>query len=321
MRRILITGGAGNVGGSLARRLVNNPDNFVLIVDNLLTGSILKLPDKKYTNWSFIKADINNWGEILPIMSRKHLDYVFHYAAVVGVQRILDNPMAVLKDIDGTKNILKISNNIGVKRVFFSSSSEVYGQPFEIPQNEISTPLNTESIYAIVKSVSESYCRTYQQVYGLDYTIFRVFNTYGPLQSSDFVVTKFIQKAIEGNDIEVYGDGSQTRTFCFVEDNIDVTLASIEGDYWINEVVNIGNDNEITILKLAETIIDVLNSKSKIKFIKPPLDYKAYFNHPEGDITRRKPDIRKMRKIFTGDLTSLKKGIELTQRNIINNFL
>ena len=94
MSRILLTGGAGNVGGTLARRLVKNPDNFILIVDNLLTGSINKLPDKKYKNWSFIKADVNNWEEILPIMSRKHLDYVFHYAAVVGVQRILDNPQS-----------------------------------------------------------------------------------------------------------------------------------------------------------------------------------------------------------------------------------
>ena len=192
MSRILLTGGAGNVGGTLARRLVKNPDNFILIVDNLLTGSINKLPDKKYKNWSFVKADVNNWEEILPIMSRENLDYVFHYAAVVGVQRTLDNPMAVLKDIDGIKNILKISNNIGVKRIFFSSSSEVYGEPLEIPQNEISTPLNAKLPYAIVKSVSEAYCRSYQQVHGLDYTIFRLFNTYGPLQSSAFVVTKFI---------------------------------------------------------------------------------------------------------------------------------
>ena len=195
MSRILLTGGAGNVGGTLARRLVKNSDNFILIVDNLLTGSVIKLPDKKYKNWSFVKADVNNWEEILPIMSRENLDYVFHYAAVVGVQRTLDNPMAVLKDIDGIKNILKISNNIGVKRIFFSSSSEVYGEPLEIPQNEISTPLNVKLPYAIVKSVSEAYCRSYQQVYGLNYTIFRFFNTYGPLQSSDFVVTRFIQNA------------------------------------------------------------------------------------------------------------------------------
>ena len=308
MSRILLTGGAGNVGGTLARRLVKNPDNFILIVDNLLTGSITKLPDKKYKNWSFVKADVNNWEEILPIMSRENLDYVFHYAAVVGVQRTLDNPMAVLKDIDGIKNILKISNNIGVKRIFFSSSSEVYGEPVEIPQNEISTPLNAKLPYAIVKSVSEAYCRSYQQVHGLDYTIFRLFNTYGPLQSSDFVVTKFILSAMKDKTIEIYGNGSQTRTFCFVEDNIDATLASLNGNYWINEVVNIGNDNEITILSLAETIIEVLNSKSKIKFINPLL---------QGDMSRRRPDISKMRGVIDKELITLKKGIRLTHKHFI----
>ena len=308
MRRILITGGAGNVGGSLARSLVNNPDNFVLIVDNLLTGSIHKLPDKKYKNWSFIKADVNNWKEILPIMSHEYLDYVFHYAAMVGVKRTLNNPLKVLKDIDGIKNILKISSSTGVKRVFFSSSSEVYGEPVEIPQNEITTPLNSKLPYAVTKNVSESYCRSYQQIHGLNYTIFRFFNTYGPLQSADFVVMKFILNAMEDKVIEIYGDGSQTRTFCFIDNNLEATIASMEDGIWINEVVNIGNDIEITILELAETIISTLNSKSQIKFIKPLKD---------GDMTRRKPDISKMRKAITGDLISLKKGIELTQKNLI----
>ena len=126
---------------------------------------------------------------------------------------------------------------------------------------------------------------------------------------------KFILNAMEDKVIEIYGDGSQTRTFCFIDNNLEATIASMEDGIWINEVVNIGNDIEITILELAETIISMLNSKSQIKFIKPL---------KEGDMTRRKPDISKMRKVITGDLISLKKGIELTQKELnktLNNNL
>ena len=310
MRRILITGGAGNVGGSLARRLVEDPNNFVLILDNLLTGSITKLPDSKYKNWQFINADVNNLKEILQIFKHESLDYVFHYAAVVGVKRTLADPIAVLKDVDGVKNILQISSNLQVKRIFLSSSSEVYGEPVEIPQNEITTPLNAKLPYAIVKNVSESYCRSFYQMFGLKYTIFRFFNTYGPLQSDDFVLTKFIKNATLDLDLEIYGDGSQTRTFCFIEDNLKATIACMEEDFWVNDVVNIGNDNEISILKLAEIVIEVLNSKSKIKFVKPLA---------EGDMTRRKPDITKMKMIMKDQLIPLKEGIMLTHEGLISN--
>lgn len=308
MRRILITGGAGNVGGSLARRLVEDSTNFVIIIDNLITGSVNKLPHKKYHNWSFRKGDVNNLNELSSIIKNEKLDYIFHYAALVGVKRTLANPLEVLKDIEGVKNILKISKDLDVSRIFLSSSSEVYGEPVEIPQNELTTPLNAKLPYAIVKNVSESYCRSYNQMFGLDYTIFRFFNTYGPLQSDDFVLTKFIKNAVLGSELEIYGDGSQTRTFCFIEDNLKATISSMDKELWINDVVNIGNDNEISILNLAETVIEVLNSKSKIKFIQPL---------KEGDMTRRRPDISKMKKIFKGSLISLEEGILLTHKELV----
>jgi len=308
MRRILITGGAGNVGGSLARRLVQNPNNFVIIIDNLITGNVNKLPDKKYNNWSFLEADVNNLDELLPILKSENLDYVFHYAALVGVERTLANPIAVLKDIDGVRNILEISRNLNVNRIFLSSSSEVYGEPLEIPQNEVTTPLNAKLPYAIVKKIAESYCKSYHQMFGLNYTIFRFFNTYGPLQSNDFVLSKFIQNAIQGEDLEIYGDGSQTRTFCFIEDNLKVTIDSMEKDFWINDVVNIGNDNEISILELANIVTRTINSKSSIRFVKPLA---------QGDMARRKPDILKMKSFFTGPLTSLKDGILQTHDALV----
>lgn len=303
MRKILVTGGAGNVAGSLASRLVQDPNNFVVIVDNLLTGSLSKLPSPKYTNWKFIKADVNIFRDISPIMTSYAFDYVFHYAAVVGVKRTIQNPKMVLDDIDGIKNILDLSKNTGVKRVFFSSSSEVYGEPVEIPQHEERTPLNSRLPYAIVKNVGEAFFKSYYQEYGLEYGIFRFFNTYGPKQSTDFVISKFINAALQGEDITIYGDGSQTRTFCYIDDNLDVTEKILNEGLLINDVLNIGSNVEMTVLKLAETIIKETNSSSKIVHL-PPL--------PEGDMTRRQPDISKMMGILGRPLTTLEVGIRNT---------
>lgn len=300
MSKILITGGAGNVGGSLANYLVQNPKNQVIIVDNLLTGNISKLPSKSYENWMFIRADVNNYRDIAAVMLAHQFDYVFHYAAVVGVKRTLDNPKMVLDDIEGIKNVLDLSKNTGVKRVFYSSSSEVYGEPVEIPQHEETTPLNSRLPYAIVKNLGEAFLKSYYQEYGLNYTIFRFFNTYGPNQSTDFVIAKFVLQALKNKDITIYGEGNQTRTFCYIDDNLEVTNKILENGYFENEVINIGNDKEITILELAQKVISLIGSKSKIIHL-PPLK--------EGDMTRRKPDISKMQNILSRELTSLDEGI------------
>ncbi|WP_309609244.1 NAD-dependent epimerase/dehydratase family protein [Flavobacterium sp.] len=295
---ILITGGAGNVASALANKLSENSNNFIVIVDNLSTGSISKIPQKE--NVKFIKADANNYNDIVPIFGRYNFDYVFHYAAVVGVKRTLENPMMVLNDIEGIKNILSLSKNSGIKRVFFSSSSEVYGEPFEIPQNENTTPLNSRLPYAIVKNVGEAFFKSYFQEYGLNYTIFRFFNTYGPNQSEDFVVPRFVKAALKNEPIYLYGDGLQTRSFCYVDDNIDTCVKAMNIDVCLNDVLNVGSDKEMTILSLAEKIISITNSKSKIIHL-PPLE--------EGDMTRRCPDTTKMKNILGRELITLEVGI------------
>ena len=295
----LITGGAGNIGSALASRLAQEKCNNIIVVDNLSTGKIEKFPEKE--NITFIKANTNNYNDIVPIFGRYNFDFVFHYAAVVGVKRTLKNPMMVLEDIEGIKNILLLSKNTGVKRVFYSSSSEVYGEPFEIPQNEKTTPLNSRLPYAIVKNVGEAFFKSYQEEYGLDYTIFRFFNTYGVNQSDDFVVPIFIKLALKNNPIHIYGDGLQTRSFCYVDDNVDACINAIASPLCLNDVVNIGSDKEQTILSLAQEIIKITNSKSEIKFL-PPLD--------EGDMMRRCPDTSKMKKILNRDLISLEEGVK-----------
>lgn len=307
LKKILITGGAGNIGGSLARRLVRSNNYKVTIVDNLLTGSVTKLPDDNDHNWKFIKADVNEYRDIAPIMLSESFDFVFHYAAVVGVRRTLENPVMVLKDIHGLENIMSLSKNTGVERVFFSSSSEIYGEPYTLPQQESTTPLNSRLPYAIVKNVAEAFCKSYNLEFGLDYTIFRFFNTYGPLQSKDFVISRFIEKAINNQDIAIHGDGSQTRTFCYIEDNLDATISALENKHWINDVVNIGSDIEISILELAKLVVRILKSNSQIVFLP---------RRNEGDMSRRKPDISKMRLFVSNDLKTLEEGIYLTAKQM-----
>jgi UDP-glucuronate decarboxylase len=300
MSNILITGGAGFIAGALAKRLASDPANRVVVVDNLITGDKRNLPSNENGNVVFLQADVNDEQWIRPLFEMYAFDTVFHYAALVGVQRTLKHPVAVLRDIDGIRNILNLSVQFGVKRLFYSSSSEVYGEPVQIPQHEHTTPLNSRLPYAIVKNLGEAFLRSYQQEFGLNYTIFRFFNTYGPGQSSDFVMSRFLNMARANEDITIYGDGSQTRTFCFIDDNLDATLRIYNEGHYVNDVVNIGSDIETTILELAQAMVELTGSSSQIVHL-PAL--------PEGDMTRRKPDITKMSGVLNRPLTGLREGM------------
>lgn len=300
MTKILVTGGAGFIASSLAEKLIENKDNYVVIIDNFLTGRKDRLP-KPADNWKFIKCDVNSINDITAIMVSYSFDYVFHYAAVVGVQRTLDHPVMVLNDIQGIKNVLDLSKNTGVKRIFYASSSEVYGEPTTLPQNEHTTPLNSRLPYAVVKNIGEAFCKSYKDEYDLDYTIYRFFNTYGPKQSTDFVMSRFIRMALKGQDITVYGDGSQTRTFCYVDDNIMATTNAYYKNLCVNDIVNVGSDIELPVVELAEKIITITGSKSKIKHL-PPL--------AEGDMKRRVPDISKMKTLMDREIMPLEEGIK-----------
>ena len=306
MSRILITGGAGFIASELAEKLSRDPENKIVIVDNLQTGSRRKIPKGMHDNIKFIKCDVNRFKDISAVFFRYKFDYIFHYAALVGVKRTLENPVKVLDDINGIRNILDLSKNTGVKRVFYSSSSEVYGEPVEIPQNEDTTPLNSKLPYAIVKNIGEAFLRSYHVEYDLDYTIFRFFNTYGCKQSPDFVISKFIRAALKNEDLTIYGEGNQTRTFCYVDDNVDAVIGSLKHEDSLNNIINIGSNVEESIKSVALKIIRITGSKSKLIHL-PPLE--------EGDMTRRMPDNSKMMSILGRDLLPLEEGI----KNILNN--
>jgi len=300
MNKILVTGGAGFIASEMAIKLAQDENNKVVVVDNLVTGNISNLPLDAYDNLSFVKADVCDFDTISSIFYSNNFNYVFHYAALVGVKRTQDNPVMVLRDIEGIKNILNLAKNTSVKRVLYASSSEVYGEPVEFPQNEMTTPLNSKVPYAIVKNVGEAFFRSYQKEFGLEYTIFRFFNTYGNKQSKDFVISKFLERAIHNKDITIYGDGSQSRTFCYIEDNIQATYKAFKEGVHINDTVNIGSNKEINMLDLAKVIIHLTNSDSKIVYL-PPLE--------EGDMKRRLPDITNMERLLGRAPISLGEGL------------
>jgi nucleoside-diphosphate-sugar epimerase len=306
MTKILVTGGAGFIPSCIAEKLAEKKENYLVVVDNFLTGHPSKIPTSAHNNVKFIKCDVNNFQDISGVFYAYQFDYVFHYAAMVGVKRTQENPVSVLEDITGIKNVLTLCKNTGVKRVYFSSSSEVYGEPVEFPQNEHTTPLNSRLPYAIVKNIGEAYLKSFKQEYDLDYTIFRFFNTFGPKQSKDFVISKFIAAALKGEDITIYGDGSQTRTFCFIDDNITATTNAFYQNKFVNDVVNIGGDTEMPILEVANLIIKLTNSSSKIVHL-PALK--------DGDMTRRRPDTTKMRQLLDKEPLTLEQGLEKLLKN------
>lgn len=296
---ILITGGAGFIGSSLAHRLASDPNNSIVIVDNLLTGHASYVPSAP--NVCFCEGSVNDSRFMRQLFMDYRFDIVFHYAAVVGVQRTLTNPLSVLSDVSGFENVFQLSALTGVSRVVYASSSEVYGEPVEVPQTEDHTPLNSRLPYAVVKNLGEMYCKSYFAEHNLPFTVLRFFNTYGPRQSSDFVISRFLKAALNGEPITIYGDGQQSRTFCYISDNIDATISIIANSTTDEcHVINIGNHKQYTILELAQAVLSVTNSSSKIEYL-PPLK--------EGDMLRRQPCIDRMCAYLDRPLISLETGL------------
>ena len=297
MSKILVTGAAGNIGSELTKYLLTK-NYYVTGFDNLSSGEKSNLPECD-NQFSFIEGDVNNINHLQNVMEASKFEYVFHLAATVGVKKTTNFPLQVLEDIKGIENVLQLSCKTKVKRIFYASSSEIYGEPVEMPLHEETTPLNSKVPYAVVKNICECYVKAYKKEFNLDYTIFRIFNTYGLNQSRDFVIPRFINLAVNNEDILIYGDGSQTRTFLHVMDNVQSMIGCLEKNLYINDTLNIGSEDQITILDLAKLIINLTNSKSKIKFTKP-LDV--------GDMSRRQPDITKLRKIKP-DFIELNEGL------------
>ena len=284
---ILITGGAGFVCSHLAEKLSGENNNLILL-DNLLTGSIKNIENIiEKENVNFINLDVQNFIEI-----NEELDFILHFASAASPVAYQENPINTLKAGSiGTINTLGLARVKNAKYLL-ASTSEVYGDPEVSPQKETYwgnvNPNGERSMYDEAKRFAEAATATYARTYGLETKIVRIFNTYGPrMQLNDGrVVTNFIVQALMGKDITVYGNGTQTRSFSYVDDTVDGIISLMNSKY--NDVFNIGNPLEITINQLASKIIELTNSKSKL----------INLNLPEDDPKQRKPDIEKAKTLL-----------------------
>jgi UDP-glucose 4-epimerase len=287
--RVAITGGAGFIGSHLTEKLLTSGAS-VTVIDNFLHGNKIEhLQGNKLL--SVYETDIRDTKAIPRIIKDK--DLVFHLAAVVGVEETQASPFEVLDvEIGGTVNILKAAANNKVKRFIFGSSSEVYGDSPN-PMKETSR-LCPRSTYAVAKLVGEEYCKAFHDNYGLPYTILRYFNVYGPRQDRRFVISRFIERALDNRTINIYGDGEQTRDFTYVNDAVNMTILAALCSKTHLETLNIGTGHSTTINELAHLIAGCLNSNLKEIHV----DYDK--SRPRSiEIFKRTADITKANKLLS----------------------
>lgn len=287
MKRILVTGGAGFIGNHLCRRLLNE-GNHVICLDNFFTGLKKHIEDMLGNpNFELIEHDIVDPVDI-------KVDQIYNLACPASPPHYQYDPVKTMKtSVLGIINMLELAKKYNAT-LLHASTSEVYGNPLVHPQQETYwgnvNPIGIRSCYDEGKRAAETLMMDYHRQYGVDIRIIRIFNTYGPnMDPKDGrVVSNCIVQAINNQDITVYGDGSQTRSFCYVSDLVDGAIKMMNNDKKFIGPVNLGNPSERTVLNLAEIILEMTGSKSKITFKELPSD----------DPVKRKPDITKAQEIL-----------------------
>ncbi|QIR39073.1 SDR family oxidoreductase [Tolypothrix sp. PCC 7910] len=304
--RILVTGGAGFLGSHLIDRLITD-GHEILCLDNFYTGNkdnIVKWLDNPY--FELIRHDITE-----PI--RLEVDQIYHLACPASPVHYQYNPVKTVKtNVMGTLNMLGLAKRVKA-RFFLASTSEVYGDPEVHPQTEeyrgSVNPIGIRSCYDEGKRIAETLAFDYYRQNKVDIRVVRIFNTYGPrmLENDGRVVSNFIVQALRGEPLTVYGDGSQTRSFCYVSDLVEGFIRLMNSDYV--GPVNLGNPDEYTILELAEAVQNLINPEAKIKF--EPI--------PSDDPRRRRPDITKAKTLLNWEPTvPLQQGLKLTVEDFRN---
>lgn len=307
MKQALVTGGAGFIGQNLCRVLLTQ-NIKVIAIDNFITSEKLGVKElKKHKNFKFIQRDITK--NLPKSLFKEKIDVIFHLACPTGVDNLekLGKEM-LLTCSEGTMNVLELARTKGT-RIVFTSSSEIYGNPQVFPQKETYegrvSPTGYRSTYEEGKRFSESLIAFYVRRYKVDASIARVFNTYGPgmSRSDSRVIPRFMNQSLKNENLTVEGKGTQTRTFCYVDDLVSgLILIAKKGE--TGEVYNLGNNKEIKIIDLAKKILIATGGKKKLKFIK----------RPEHDHDRRLPDLIKIKRLGWTPEVDFSEGLRRTSK-------
>lgn len=301
MKRTLVTGGAGFLGSHICEYLLNK-GHEVIAMDNLSTGTVANIEHLQGGHFQFVKHDVTEY-----IYIAGDIDYIFHFASPASPKDYLEMPIQTLKvGAMGTHKALGLAKEKGAT-FLLASTSEVYGDPQEHPQTEEYwghvNPVGPRGVYDEAKRYAEAITMAYHRFHGVDTKIVRIFNTYGPrMRPKDGrAIPAFIPQALKNEPITIFGDGSQTRSFCFVDDLIRGIYSLLMSEQ--HAPINIGNPNEMTIKTLAETIVKLTGSTSKISY--NPL--------PEDDPKIRQPNIEKAKAILGWEpQVTLEKGLSQT---------
>ena len=309
MKKILITGGAGFIGSNLCKKLLEDSNNYVICFDNFYTGSpknISELQKNFPDRFEVIEDDVTYH---LTLKNADHIDEIYNLACPASPPHYQRDPLFTTKTcVLGALNVLEVARKYNAK-ILQSSTSEVYGEPLEHPQSEdYRGNVNCHGIrscYDEGKRCAESIFFDHQRMYGTNIKVVRIFNTYGPMMDPNDgrVVSNFIMQALSGKDITIYGDGSQTRSICYVDDLVNGLIKMMASD--ITGPVNLGNPDEYSVKELAEKIKQLTNSSSKL----------VYRELPSDDPTQRRPDITLAKKVLNwqpkiSSEVGLKKTIE-----------
>lgn len=297
--KILITGGAGFIGSHLTDALLQR-GHHVTIIDDLSTGRIENFAHvRSLPNFHFVIETIMNENVMDRLVSE--CDMIYHLASAVGVELIVNKPVEVIERcILGSEVVLKIANRYK-RKLLITSTSEVYGKNTKVPFSEEDDRLlgpTTKSrwSYSCSKAIDEFLSLAYFKEFQLPVVLVRLFNTVGPRQTGQYgmVVPRFVQQAMKNEPLTAYGDGTQQRCFGYVGDVVGALIALMEHPDAVGQIFNIGNNQEVTIMELAERVIEITGSKSKIKKIPYEQAYEAGFE----DMARRVPDLRKIKNLI-----------------------
>ncbi|MFC1904901.1 NAD-dependent epimerase/dehydratase family protein [Chloroflexota bacterium] len=297
--RILVTGGAGFIGSHLVDKLLLN--NEVIILDNFQTGKLKNL-DKRNKKIKVMRGDVKDYE--LVRRCAYDVEYIFHFAATVGVARASTQQIEVLDtELSGISNILSTAVENSVKRVIYASSSEAYGNSFDLPYKENSLPTPC-SVYGTAKNTAELYCKAYSNEYELETVCLRYFNIYGPRQDERFVISRFIKSVLSNAPITVYYDGKATRDFTYIDDAVQATILAAASQKTSGETINVGTGKESEIRELAQQVAELMRG-GEIVYTTP-----SEPRLPEFEVKDRCSDISKMIKILNYQPeTSFREGL------------